>query len=403
MENINELNKQFMGLAINLALKAKGATHPNPLVGAVITQGNKIIGTGYHHKAGDLHAEREALKDCLSRGNSPAGATLWVTLEPCCHTGRQPPCTQAIIESGIKTVVIGSRDPNPLVNGQGVDILKKAGITVISDFMRNECDKINTIFFHYITKNAPYISIKMATTIDNKIATKTGQSKWITCEESRVKVHQLRREYAAIMCAVGTVIADDPLLTCRLPNNTSDTSNAVQPIRIICDTHLFTPVTSKIVKTAHDAPVIIFYGEESNGSKEIDFPKDIKEPNNLPFNGTLISRANALKALGVNLIPCPVDKNGHVDLLCVRQKLIEKNIDSVIIEGGALLWTAAINAKIVNHIYQFIAPIIFGGKAKNAIAGNGVENISDAPQFKFDKITQYGRDILLEWDSQDLL
>lgn len=210
------LNKKFMHRAIALAKKGTGWARPNPLVGAVIVKNNIIIGEGYHEKYGEEHAERNALADCALRGNDTADATIYVTLEPCCHFGKQPPYTDAIIQAKIARVVVGSSDPNPLVSGKGCDILRQNGIEVIEGFLIKECDALNQIFFHYITEKTPYIALKFAETIDGKIATKTGCAKWISGEKSRNFVHELRNKYAGILVGIETVLKDDPLLTCRL-------------------------------------------------------------------------------------------------------------------------------------------------------------------------------------------
>lgn len=238
---------EYMRLAIELARKGCGWVNPNPMVGAVIVKDGRIIGQGYHRKCGELHAERNALADCRT---SAAGATLYVTLEPCCHYGRTPPCTEAIIESGINRVVIGSSDPNPLVSGKGVAILRSHGIEVTEHVAKEECDKLNESFFHYIQNKTPYVVMKYAMTMDGKIATYTGKSKWITGEAARLRVHEDRHRYSAIMVGVGTVLADDPMLTCRLENSRN-------PLRIICDTNLRTPPEAKLVTTTDTAPTLI--------------------------------------------------------------------------------------------------------------------------------------------------
>lgn len=206
-------DRDYMMRAIELAKKGAGWTNPNPMVGAVIVKNGKIIGEGYHEKCGELHAERNAI---ASLKESAEGATLYVTLEPCCHHGKTPPCTNAILENKIARVVIGSRDPNPKVAGKGAAILCNAGIRVEEDFMREECDKLNPVFFHYITTGTPYVVMKYAMTADGKIATKTGASKWITGEAAREEVHNMRHLYMGIMAGIGTVIADDPLLNVRI-------------------------------------------------------------------------------------------------------------------------------------------------------------------------------------------
>ena len=234
-ENYSE-DEKYMVLAMELAKKGYGYTAPNPVVGAVIVKNGCIIGQGYHEKYGEPHAERNALASCTQ---SPEGATIYVTLEPCCHHGKQPPCTDAIIEAGIGRVVTGSGDPNPLVGGKGIQILRDHGIQVTEHVLREECDRLNQVFFHYIQTGRPYVTMKYAMTMDGKIAAYTGASRWVTGEEARHHVHEQRKKNTAIMVGIGTVLADDPMLNCRIEGGRN-------PVRIICDTHLKMPLTSKI-------------------------------------------------------------------------------------------------------------------------------------------------------------
>ena len=208
-----DAHRNYMMRAIELAKKGIGAVNPNPLVGAVIVKDGRIINEDYHHRYGEYHAERNAILNCQE---DMTGAAIYVTLEPCCHYGKTPPCTEAIIDAGISTVYIGSRDPNPLVAGKGAQILRDHGITVIEDFCREECDAINPVFFHYITKKTPFVALKYAMTMDGKLATYTGASQWITNESSRKHVHLLRHTYTAIMTGIGTVLADNPMMNCRM-------------------------------------------------------------------------------------------------------------------------------------------------------------------------------------------
>lgn len=217
------------------------------MVGAVIVKNGEVIGQGFHEKYGGPHAERNALASCKV---PPDGATLYVTLEPCCHFGKTPPCTEVILKSGISRVVIGHGDPNPLVAGKGAELLRQRGIEVVEGVLEEECGRLNEVFFHYIRTQTPYVMMKYAMTMDGKIATAAGKSKWITGEAARQRVHRDRSHYTAIMVGVGTVLADDPLLTCRIENSRN-------PMRIICDTHLFTPTSSQVVTTARDIPTIL--------------------------------------------------------------------------------------------------------------------------------------------------
>ena len=224
-------DSSYMALAVELAERGVGWVSPNPLVGAVLVKDGCVIGRGWHERCGGLHAERAALADCRE---DPAGAVLYVTLEPCCHTGRQPPCTEAILAAGIRRVVVGSMDPNPLVAGKGVELLRTHGVEVETGVLREQCDALNPVFFHYIRTKRPYVVMKYAMTLDGKIAAYTGASRWITREAARRHVHEMRHRYRGILAGVGTVLSDDPLLTCRIPGGRD-------PVRIICDTSLRTP------------------------------------------------------------------------------------------------------------------------------------------------------------------
>ena len=237
----------YMKMALELAQKGAGRTAPNPMVGSVIVKDGRVIGTGYHRQYGGLHAEREALAACTE---SPVGATMYVTLEPCCHHGKQPPCVDAILEAGIGRVVVGSSDPNELVCGKGIATLREHGVEVTEHVLAEECDRMNPVFFHYIQKKRPYVVMKYAMTLDGKIAAYTGESKWITGEKAREHVHRQRDRYTAIMAGSGTVLADDPLLTCRIPGGRNT-------IRILCDSRLRIPLTANVIRTAGEVPTIL--------------------------------------------------------------------------------------------------------------------------------------------------
>ena len=359
-------NSDYMNLAIQLALRGTGHTSPNPLVGAVIVKNGRIIGQGYHARYGDLHAERAALAAC---SESPEGATIYVTLEPCCHHGKQPPCTDAIIESGIRRVVIGSRDPNPLVSGKGFRILREHGIEVTEDFMREECDAINAIFFHYIQTGMPYVTLKYAMTMDGRIATRTGASRWITGEKARENVHKDRNRHAAILAGIGTVLTDDPLLNCRI-------EGGKDPLRVICDTKLRIPLDSQIVRTAKEIPTIIAAGEDLDQS--------------------ISSKLTALKAAGCRILPLPL-KDGHPDLHALMEALGKEKIDSVLIEGGSQIAWSALSCGIVNKIQTYIAPKIFGSQeAPGPVGGAGVELPAECFALGTPDIRMLGDDILIE-------
>jgi diaminohydroxyphosphoribosylaminopyrimidine deaminase/5-amino-6-(5-phosphoribosylamino)uracil reductase len=356
-------HETYMRAALEEAEKGLGWVNPNPMVGAVIVKDGEIIGKGYHRKFGDWHAERNALAACK---RDPAGGTLYVTLEPCCHHGRTPPCTDAVIESGIKTVVIGSGDPNPRVAGGGIKLLEQHGITVIRGVLEEECAELNEVFFHYITENTPFTVMKYAITLDGKTATVSGKSRWITGEAAREYVHLSRHRYSAIITGVGTVIADDPLLTCRLPG-------CKNPVRVICDTDLRIPPDSKIVETAADVSTIVATAS-SEGEK-----------------------AAALREKGVEILPVP-RKGDHIDLKRLMAVLGEKKIDSALLEGGAALNATALQSGVVHKVQAYIAPKIFGGAAaKSAVGGAGIDSPGDAFLLKDRRLTVLGDDLLLEY------
>lgn len=362
--------EQFMKRAIELAKQGVGWTAPNPLVGAVVVKNGRVIGEGYHRKYGELHAERNALAACTE---DPAGAILYVTLEPCCHYGKTPPCTEIIIEKKIAKVVIGSRDPNPKVAGKGARILREHGIEVVEDYMREACDALNPVFFHYITTKTPYVVLKFAMTLDGKIATRTGASKWITGEAARNHVHQLRGRYAGILAGIGTVLADDPMLNCRI-------DGAHQPLRIILDSHLRIPMGSRLVRSAKEYPLLIVCNESIRDREE----------------GA--SRIQKLEEAGAKVWTLP-EKNGHPDLNALMQRLGEEKIDSVLIEGGGTVNEAALKAHIVHHVYAYIAPKIFGGEdAKTPVEGTGIRLPQECAKLRLAKITVLLNDMLLEYD-----
>ena len=358
-------DQNYMLQAIQLAKQGEGWTNPNPMVGAVIVKNGRIIGKGYHKKCGELHAERNAI---ASLTESAEGATIYVTLEPCCHYGKTPPCTEAIIEQKIKRVVIGSRDPNPKVSGKGIKMLQEAGIEVIEDFMREECDRLNPVFFHYITTKTPYVVMKYAMTLDGKIAAVTGDSRWVTGEAARSYVHALRKRYTGIMAGIGTVMADDPLLNCR-------TEAGVDPVRIICDSCLRIPLDSQLVKTAGKIPLIVA---------------------GVPARWTEVQqeKEKALLAAGVTVLHSPGEKT--VDLPWLMRELGTRDIDGILLEGGGELNGAALEAGIVQKVYAFIAPKLIGGTgAKGPVGGKGLEKMCEARALTDIEIQQLGQDICI--------
>jgi len=359
---MNQRDIIYMERALALAKKGVGHVNPNPLVGAVIVKDDIVIGEGYHECYGDAHAEVNAFKNCRE---SPAGATMYVTLEPCSHYGRTPPCVDAIIEKKIARVVIGSVDPNPLVAGRSVTKMKEIGIEVEIGVLERECNELNTIFFHYITHKKPYVVMKYAMTADGKIATRTGKSKWITGEKARKRVHEDRNLHTGIMVGVGTVIADDPMLDCRLEEGRN-------PIRILCDTTLRTPITARVIQTASEIPTI------------------------LATTCADIAKHRPYLDQGCQIMVVS-EHDGTIDLKRLMMQLGEAGIDSILLEGGATLNASALKADIVQKVQTYIAPKLFGGaSAPTPVAGLGVDHPDQAYLLKNSKTTILGEDILIE-------
>lgn len=354
----------YMRLALQLAERGAGWTSPNPMVGAVIVKEGRIIGQGWHARYGELHAERRALCSCTE---DPAGGTMYVTLEPCCHHGKQPPCTDAVLEAGIARVVVGSADPNPLVAGRGIEILRAHGIEVTEGVLRAECDALNRIFMHYITTRRPFVSMKYAMTMDGKIATYTGASRWVTGDAARQHVQTQRHRFRGIMVGVGTVLSDDPLLTCRIDGGRN-------PIRIICDTQLRTPLSAQVVTSAQEVPTILATACE--------------DP----------ERHAPYIAAGCRVLCVPeADHHPHLDLTALMSMLGAEGIDSILLEGGGTLNWAALECGIVQQVQCYIAPKLFGGEtAKTPVEGIGVATPDTCFRLTNRRFTALGEDILIE-------
>lgn len=369
--------EKYMRRAIELAKKGSGHVNPNPLVGAVIVRDGEIIGEGYHECYGQLHAERNAIANAKKRGNSLEGSTIYVTLEPCCHYGKTPPCTEAIIEEKIARVVVGSDDPNPLVSGKGFQMLREKGIEVIPHFLKEECDAMNYVFFHYIRTGTPYVAMKYAMTMDGKIACYTGDSKWVTGEESRAHVQTLRNHYKGIMAGIGTVLADDPMLNCRIEGGRD-------PIRIIADSHLRIPMDSQLVRTAGQQPLIVACLPDADEEKAAQLQEKGVEVLRIP---------------GVTTADITEEQKEVISLPVLMKELGARKIDGILLEGGGQLNESALQAGIVDRIYCYIAPKIFGGaQAKTPVEGQGLTRAADAWQFKRIGMQEFGQDILLEYE-----
>lgn len=357
------IDERYMRIAINLAKKAEGMTSPNPLVGAVIVKNGKIVGSGYHKRAGLPHAEINALRHA---GPAAKDATLYVTLEPCDHFGRTPPCTDAIIKSRIKKVVAAMIDPNPVNQGRGLSRLKKSGIVTAVGVLEEEARAINKPYIKFVTTRLPYVTIKIAQSLDGKIATKTGDSKWITQEDSRSHVHELRTKVDAVMVGVNTIIRDNPLLISKV-------SKKRQPVRIVIDTDLKTPLSSRVFSRIDDSPVIIAAAKRSPRIKD--------------YEG---KGAEVLVAKR---------KNGKVDLKSLLKILGRRSIMHLLVEGGGELAAGFLEEGLADKLLFFIAPKIIGGKsAKTSVEGNGVAKVEDAILLKGMNIRRFKKDILIEAD-----
>ena len=355
----------YMKAALRLARRGIGRVSPNPLVGAVLVRGGTIVGTGYHRFFGGPHAEVHALEKAREKAR---GADLYINLEPCSHFGKTPPCADALIAAGVRRVFIGMQDPNPLVSGKGIKKLREAGIFVETGIREHECRQLNEAFIKYITRQIPFVYLKLAATLDGKIATAGGDSKWITCDASRAFVHRLRSEVDAIMVGIGTVLEDDPLLTARPAFGAGK-----NPLRVIVDSRLRTPHGSKLLHTARAVPTII-----------------------ATCSGSAPRRQKALKQRGADILET-APRRGRVDLLKLMKKLAQRGITTVLIEGGSELSATALQAGIVDKILFFYAPkIICGEKALPMIGGQGVHKISCAVRVRDLRVKKVGDDILVE-------
>ncbi|MDT8860098.1 bifunctional diaminohydroxyphosphoribosylaminopyrimidine deaminase/5-amino-6-(5-phosphoribosylamino)uracil reductase RibD [Alkalihalobacillus sp. MEB130] len=346
----------YMKLALELAKSTKGQTSPNPMVGSVVVKDGVIVGMGAHLLAGEGHAEVQALTMAADKAN---GATIYVTLEPCSHYGKTPPCADLIIERGLKRVVVATGDSNPEVAGRGLAKLKNAGIEVEFGICQDEANELNEVFFHYMKEQLPFVTLKSATTLDGKTATVTGKSKWITGSKAREDVHRYRHEHDAILVGVGTVLADNPSLTTRLA------TGGKNPIRVVLDRTLRTPLDATLVQD-QEAPTWILTTEHASKDKQ-----------------------EKLEQSGVHVIRMPDDS-----IETVLSILGTKGVLSLFVEGGAEINGSFVKARAVNQIITYLAPKIFGGKAApTAVAGAGIEDVEEAIELEVKEVTTIGTDI----------
>lgn len=355
-------DEKYMRLAMQLAGNAIGRTSPNPLVGAVIVKDNRVVGCGWHRKAGTLHAEVHALNQA---GELAQGADVYVTLEPCAHYGKTPPCAKALVEAKVKNVYGGLLDVNPKVAGKGFKILEDAGIHVEYGFLQDELRKQNEVFFKWIEHKKPFVVLKAAMTLDGKIATATGQSKWITNETSRAYGYKLRDIYDGIMVGINTVIEDNPMLTARVDGGKN-------PIRIVVDSSLKIDINANVVQDK-SAKTIVATTDKADKDKILK-----------------------LQAQDVDVIVVDKDEKDKVDIEKLLDILGQQNICSILVEGGATLSGSFVAKKLVDKVYFFIAPKIIGGKeAKTPVAGTGILNLQEALALKDIQIEKLEEDILI--------
>jgi len=362
MKTIENNDRHFMKLALREARKGLGRTHPNPVVGAVIVKHGSVVGKGYHKLAGTPHAEIHALNNA---GDKSRGATIYVTLEPCNHTGRTPPCTQAILRAGIKRVVIGQDDPNPHVAGNGAAYLKNQGLAVNQHVLREECVAINRPFIKYITSGKPWVVLKAAMSLDGKLAAPSGQSSWITNERSRRFVHTLRNRHDAILVGRGTVMNDNPSLTCRI-------GGGRDPLRVVLDSNLAIAVNAKMLKQQSTAETFIYCKRKYDGQKK-----------------------KVLEDTGARVIPVSTHADGRLDLSAVLDSLAFEGITSVFVEGGGTVHTAFLNNKLVDEMYLFYAPLLIGNDGLAFYGPQGIVSVKEGLRLKETSVRKFGTDILV--------
>ena len=355
-------NNIFMKEALNLARKADGRTSPNPMVGAVVVKNGRVLGRGYHRKAGGPHAEITALKEAKKKA---AGSDLYVNLEPCDHFGKTPPCTDAIISSGVKNVIVGMRDPNPLNNGRGIRRLKKHGVKVTENILKKESEELNRAFIKFVTTGIPYVSVKVAQSLDGKISAGSGDSRWISNEKSRRYVHILRNRVDAVLVGINTALKDDPELTSRLTGRVKK-----QPKKIVVDSQLRISLRSKILKDPHS--VIIATTRKASPSKK-----------------------NRLKKIGVDIITTNT-AGARVDLKNLMHSLARRGITHVLVEGGGEIVSSFLRKDLVDEIFFFVAPKIIGGRdALTSVEGRGVKFANQAMRLQDVSVGRFGADILI--------
>ncbi|MDT8421219.1 MAG: bifunctional diaminohydroxyphosphoribosylaminopyrimidine deaminase/5-amino-6-(5-phosphoribosylamino)uracil reductase RibD [Desulfuromonadales bacterium] len=360
---MSQIDEKFMSLALELAQRGAGRTAPNPPVGAVVVRDGAIIGEGFHPMAGEPHAEIFALRQA---GDLASGSDLYVTLEPCSHHGRTGPCADAVIEAGIRRVFVGVQDPNPQVAGRGIERLRTAGIEVVCGVLERDCRRLIAPFARHVLSGMPYTIYKTAMTLDGKTATAKGDSRWISGERSRAEVHRLRDRVEAIMVGVGTVLHDDPLLNTRLPGGGRD------PLRVVVDSHLRMPADAAMLRQASAAGTLIATTEAAGADAR-----------------------NALELAGAEILVLPQEQ-GHVSLPDLWRELGRRNVQTLLLEGGATLAGAALRSGLIDRVMVFVAPKLIGGDSGYGIfAGAGCSLLGDAVKLEDVHTERFDMDVLI--------
>jgi len=355
-------DEQFMKLALKLAAKGRGFASPNPMVGAVLVKNGRIVGQGWHQCCGENHAEVNAIQNATE---NVAGSTLYVTLEPCCHSGKTPPCTDLIIRKKIKRVVIGTTDSNPLVSCRGINSLQAAGIEVKTGILEDKCRSLNEVFFHFMETGMPFVTVKYAQTLDGRIATATGQSQWISSPASLKFAHQLRAEHDAILVGIGTVLKDNPSLTVRSVRGRN-------PLRVVVDGGLALTTRFNVMQDLSRTPTLIV---TTRSTSDPAFQK--------------------LVNAGAELVRVRSDEKNHANLKQLLHHLATRNISSVLIEGGSQIITSALKQNLVNRLVTVIAPKILG-KGIEAVGDLKIRNLKDAKKLSVKSVAKKGTDVIMD-------
>ncbi len=372
----SDFDERMMARALSLAARGRGRVSPNPLVGAVVVRGGRVLAEGWHRAHGELHAEAAAIAAARAAGHEDlSGATLYCNLEPCCYRSpekRQPPCTEAILESGISRVVAANRDPNPRVDGAGFGILRKAGVEVVEGVLSARGEELNEAFFHSVRTGRPFVHLKLAQSLDGRVAAASGDSKWITDERARREVHRLRASCDAVLVGSGTVAADDPELNVRL-------CAGRDPLRVVLSSRLGIPLSAKLLRSGAAEKLVAFRAELPAGD---------------PGAETVHVKENALRLLGVRVFAVPAGRDGGLDLGAVLEGLHSIGLRSVLVEGGPRVFTSFVRSGLYDKVSVFAAPMLIG-EGRSAIGDLGVRRVAAAPRLKRVRYKRIGDQMLI--------